>query len=53
MRIAFVAQPIDPVLPPNQNSIGLIIHHTARQLAADHDVTIYVNRAHKIGRAHV
>ncbi len=43
MRIAFVAQPIDPVLPPRQNSIGLIVHHTARLLARDHDVTIYVN----------
>ncbi|MCB1182879.1 glycosyltransferase family 4 protein [bacterium] len=46
MRIAFVAQPIDPVLPPHQNSIGLIIHHTACRLAAEHDVTIFVNARH-------
>jgi len=46
MRIAFVAQPIDPVLPPRQNSIGLIIHHTARQLTAEHDMTIFVNSVH-------
>jgi glycosyltransferase involved in cell wall biosynthesis len=43
MRIAFVAQPIDPVLPPRQNSIGLIIRHTALRLVGRHDVTIFVN----------
>lgn len=43
MRIAFVAQPIDPVLPPRQNSIGLIIRHTALRLVDRHDVTIFVN----------
>ena len=46
MRIAFVAQPIDPALPPRQNSIGLIVHHTARRLAGRHEVTIFVNRRH-------
>lgn len=44
MRIAFVAQPIDPALPPRQNSIGLIVHHTARRLVGRHEVTIFVNR---------
>jgi len=43
MQIAFVTQPIDPVLPPRQNSIGLIVHHTARVLARNHSVTIYAN----------
>lgn len=46
MRIAFVAQPIDPALPPRQNSIGLIVHHTARRLADRHEVTIFANRRH-------
>ncbi len=46
MRIAFVAQPIDPALPPRQNSIGLIVHHTARRLVGRHEVTIFVNRRH-------
>ncbi len=44
MRIAFVAQPIDPALPPRQNSIGLIVHHTARRLVGRHEVAIFVNR---------
>ncbi|MBK8166315.1 MAG: glycosyltransferase family 4 protein [bacterium] len=43
MRIAFVAQPIDPVLPPRQNSIGLIIRHTALRLVDRHQVTVFVN----------
>ncbi|MGH8473177.1 MAG: glycosyltransferase family 4 protein, partial [Gammaproteobacteria bacterium] len=42
MKIAFVAQPFDGVLPPRQNSIGLIIYHTARQLARDAAVTVYL-----------
>lgn len=46
MRIAFVAQPIDPVLPPRQNSIGLIIRHTALRLVGRHDVAIFVNERH-------
>lgn len=46
MRIAFVAQPIDAVLPPHPNSIGLIVHHTARRLVGRHEVTIIVNRRH-------
>lgn len=46
MRIAFIAQPIDPVLPPRQNSIGLIIRHTALRLVDRHRVTIFVNARH-------
>ena len=41
MKIAFVAQPFDGVLPPYQNSIGLIIFNTARCLAKQAEVTVY------------
>ena len=40
MRIAFVTQPLDSVMPLRQNSIGVVVHNTARCLAAAHDVTI-------------
>ena len=40
MKIGLVAQPDDGVLPPNQNSIGLILYNTARLLGNDHDVTV-------------
>lgn len=42
MNVAFVAQPFDSVLPPDQNSIGLIIYNTAVRLAQQADVTVYV-----------
>ncbi len=42
MKIAFVAQPFDGVIPPYQNSIGLIIYNSARQLAANNSVTVYL-----------
>jgi glycosyltransferase involved in cell wall biosynthesis len=41
MKIAFVAQPFDLVLPPHQSSIGLIVYNTARLLADRADVTVY------------
>ncbi len=41
-RIAFICQPIDAVLPPQQNSIGLCVYEFARRLAADHEVTVYL-----------
>jgi len=34
MKIAFVSQPIDGMIPPPQNSIGIIVYEFARQLAA-------------------
>lgn len=49
MKIAFVAQPFDGVLPPHQNSIGLIIYHTARQLAREAQVTVYLAQREGIG----
>lgn len=49
MKIAFVAQPFDGVLPPRQNSIGLIIYHTARQLARDAAVTVYLAQGNDSG----
>lgn len=41
MKIAFVNQPLDGILPPGQNSIGIWTYEVARRLAADHDVTVY------------
>jgi glycosyltransferase involved in cell wall biosynthesis len=42
MRVAFVTQPYDGVLPPRQNSIGLIVYNTALEVARNADVTVYV-----------
>lgn len=43
MNIAFVNQPYDRVVPPGQNSIGLIVYNTAVALAGAADVTLYAN----------
>jgi glycosyltransferase involved in cell wall biosynthesis len=43
MKIAFVAQPIDPVLPPRQNSIGIWIYEVGRRLAKSHEALVYLN----------
>ena len=43
MKIAFVAQPIDPVLPPRQNSIGIWVYEVGRRLANTHKVFVYLN----------
>lgn len=40
MRIAFVNQPYDQVLPPRQNSIGLIVFNTAIEMVNDAQVTL-------------
>ena len=42
MKIALVSQPLDGVLPPRQNSIGIWTYEVARRLAADWDVTVYL-----------
>ncbi len=42
MRIAVVAQPFDAVLPPAQNSIGIIAYNTAVQLARRAKVTVFL-----------
>ncbi len=41
MKIAYVNQPLDGILPPEQNSIGIWTYEVARRLAADHDITVY------------
>jgi glycosyltransferase involved in cell wall biosynthesis len=44
MKVNFVTQPYDGVLPPNQNSIGLIVYNTALAMARDAQVTLYAKR---------
>lgn len=41
MRIVFVNQPFDGVLPPHQNSIGHWTYEVARRLATANDVIVY------------
>jgi glycosyltransferase involved in cell wall biosynthesis len=41
MKIAFVSQPIDVVLPPFQNSVGACTYGAACALAGSNDVTVY------------
>lgn len=41
MKIAFVSQPIDTLLPPFQNSVGACTYGAATSLAASSDVTVY------------
>ncbi|MFA5898202.1 MAG: glycosyltransferase family 4 protein [Hyphomicrobium sp.] len=40
MRIVFLSQYFDRVLPPEQNSVGIVSFEIARRLAADAEVTI-------------
>lgn len=48
MKIAYVTQPYDAVLPPRQNSIGLIVYNTALEVARKAEARLYVHRkAHK------
>jgi glycosyltransferase involved in cell wall biosynthesis len=44
MRVALVAQPYDGILPPRQNSIGLITYNTAVEMGRHADVTLYGKR---------
>jgi glycosyltransferase involved in cell wall biosynthesis len=44
MRIGLVTQPPDGVLPPKQNSIGLIMYNTAVELARAVDVSLVYKR---------
>jgi glycosyltransferase involved in cell wall biosynthesis len=41
MKIAFVSQPIDSVLPPYQNSIGACTYGSACALSKSHQVIVY------------
>jgi len=49
VKIAFINQPLDGVLPPSQNSIGIWTYEVARRLSQFCDVTIYTgpNRSGK------
>jgi len=42
LKIAFVAQPLDGVIPPHQNSIGLLIYEASKSLARDFDITVFM-----------
>jgi glycosyltransferase involved in cell wall biosynthesis len=42
VKVAYVTQPYDSVLPPRQNSIGLIIYNTALEVARAAQVTLYL-----------
>lgn len=44
MKVAYVTQPPDGVLPPRQNSIGLIVYNTALQVAKAAQVSLYLRR---------
>ena len=41
MKVAFVNQPIDNLVPGYQNSIGLWTYHVAPQVAREHEVIVY------------
>lgn len=41
MKIAFVSQPLDVVLPPYQNSVGACTYGLARALAKSSEVVVY------------
>lgn len=40
MRVVFLSQYFDRVLPPEQNSVGIVTYEIARHLAADAEVTV-------------
>lgn len=44
MKVVFVCQHFDEVLPPHQNSIGIWTYEVARRLAAGNEVTIIAPR---------
>lgn len=44
MKVAMVAQPYDGLLPPNQNSIGLIAYNTAMELGRKVGLTLFGRR---------
>lgn len=43
MKIAYIGQLMDKVVPPEQNSLGIWIYQVARRMANSHDVTVYTN----------
>ncbi len=44
MKVVFVCQHFDEVLPPHQNSIGIWTYEVARRLAASNEVTVIASR---------
>jgi glycosyltransferase involved in cell wall biosynthesis len=44
MKVALVAQPFDAILPPRQNSIGLIAYNTAMEMGRQTSVTLLCKR---------
>jgi glycosyltransferase involved in cell wall biosynthesis len=44
MRVGLIAQPLDGVLPPRHNSIGLILYNTAVELGRHLDVCLLFRR---------
>lgn len=50
MKIAFVSQTVDAVVPPIQNSIGIWTYQVARRLAPAHDVTVYAKWSKSLPR---
>lgn len=45
MKVAFVNQPMDMLIPPHQNSIGIWTYMVAPHVAQMHDVTVYGKRS--------
>jgi glycosyltransferase involved in cell wall biosynthesis len=45
MKIAFISQSLDNVLPPQQSSIGIWSYQVAQRLAKTHQVSIYLKHA--------
>ncbi|MCP5094000.1 MAG: glycosyltransferase family 4 protein, partial [Chloroflexi bacterium] len=44
MRIAIVSQPLDLLIPPYENSIGIWTNHIAHQMARSNPVTVFAKR---------
>ena len=52
MKVAFVNQPIDTILPPGQNSVGACTYGVAQILAKSCEVVVYGSQdSHKTLRA--
>lgn len=51
MKVAMVVQPYDVLLPPNQNSIGLIAYNTAMEMGRDVHLTLIGKRRMEGGEA--
>jgi glycosyltransferase involved in cell wall biosynthesis len=51
MKVAFVSQAIDAVLPPYQNSVGACTYGAACAMAKTNDVTVYGLRGANDGRS--